>query len=70
MAVVLFSVVVPDTVKELFNVAAPVSVVVPETDKLLFSVVAPYIYNALFKVVAPFIKTFYKKLQMLMTFLN
>ena len=41
MAVVLFSVVVPATVKELFNVAAPVNVVVPETDKLLFNVAAP-----------------------------
>ena len=37
----LFKVVVPATVNELFNVAAPVNVVVPETDKLLFNVDAP-----------------------------
>ena len=40
----LFKVVVPETVKVLFNVAAPVNVVVPETDKLLFTVAEPYIY--------------------------
>ena len=34
-------VVIPATVRELFNVAAPVNVVVPATDKLLFNVAAP-----------------------------
>ena len=37
----LFSVVVPDTDKLLFSVAAPVNVVVPATDKLIFNVAAP-----------------------------
>ena len=41
MAVVLFSVVVPDTVKLLFIVVAPVNVAVPDTDKLLFNVATP-----------------------------
>ena len=36
MAVVLFNVVVPATVKLLLNVAAPVNVILPKTEKFVY----------------------------------